>query len=235
MDDLISVVMPVYNRKEAFLQSVASVGSQTYRNIELIVVDDGSTEFDIRDMELHIPSHIQTAIIRQDNGGAQNARNRGLREAKGMFVIFWDADLIARPEMVERLYTTLKSNSDASYAYCNFYWGAKKFEAGVFDAERLKEMNYITMTSLMRRDVLEPLDETVRKFQDWDLWLTLLAKGKTGVWVDEYLMKILTGGTMSSWLPSFAYKKPWKWIPGIRGKVIKYEDARRAIQQKHQI
>lgn len=229
MKGLVSIVMPVYNRKNAFLKALLSIHEQTYTNYELIVVDDGSTEFSVVEMELP----LEATIISQNNKGAQAARNAGRKIATGEYIIFWDADTIANDEFLEKMVHMLEVNPEASYVYCNFVWGKKKFASEKFDAEKLKKTNYITMTTLIRREHVLPLDESIRKFQDWDLWLTLLEEGHKGIWIDEYLLNVITGGTISSWLPKFAYKKPWKWLPGIRKKVQVYEKRKKIIQKKH--
>jgi hypothetical protein len=71
-------------------------------------------------------------------------------------------------------------------------------------------------------------------FQDWDLWLTIAERGGSGVWVPEFLFRIIQhGGSMSSWLPSFAYQAPWKYLPIIRGKVRRYDEAELVVRRKH--
>lgn len=226
MNPLVSIIIPVFNRPEVFECSLASAFKQTYSNIEIIVVDDGSNP------PIKI-ENSQVQLFRQENKGAPAARNFGFSKSKGEYVIFWDADLIAEPEMIEKMFNALQNNPSASFAYCDFYFGKKKMPAQIFDAEKLKKINYITMTSLIRRADFSGFDESLKKFQDWDLWLAMLDKNKTGVYVPEYLFFIEPGGTMSSWLPSWAYRAPWKWLPGIRGKVKKYLGAKEEIIKKH--
>jgi len=79
-------------------------------------------------------------------------------------------------------------------------------------------------------------DENLKRFQDWDLWLTMGEQGKTGVWVDEYLFRVLTRKNgMSAWLPSFVYKVPFRWIPGLRRAVLNYDKAKKLVVDKHGI
>ncbi len=233
MHNLISIIIPVYNHAGALNQALVSIAKQTYEPIEVIIVDDGSKE------KLNIPSvkiGMYTKLIRQEHAGAPAARNRGLEEAKGEYVIFWDADVIGEPDMLEKMKRALDTNPHASYAYSNFLFGWKKMQGITFDPDVLKKINYIHSTSLIRKKDVVRWDEALKKFQDWDLWLSMLKHHKKGVWVPEYLFLILPRqGGMSSWLPSFAYKKPWRYVPGIRGRVKKYEAARKIIQKKHQL
>ena len=71
-------------------------------------------------------------------------------------------------------------------------------------------------------------DESLKKFQDWDLWLTMLSLGKIGYFIPQVLFTISTGGVMSSWLPSFAYKL-LPFLPTVK----KYKAAKAVIFKKH--
>ncbi len=233
MHNLISIIIPVYNHAGALNQALVSIARQTYEPIEVIIVDDGSKE------KLDIPSikiGVYTKLIRQEHAGAPAARNRGLKEAKGEYVIFWDADVIAEPDMLEKMKHALDTNHHASFAYGNFLYGWKKMPAIAYDADLLKKRNYIHSTSLIRKKDAVQWDESLKRFQDWDLWLTMKEHHKTGVWVDDYLFVVLKHKNgISSWLPSFAYKKPWRYVPGIRGRVKKYEAARAVLKKKHHL
>lgn len=230
MDSLISIVIPVYNHEEAFQKTLDSIAQQTYKNFEVIIVDDGS------DRELQITNHesrLPCRIIRQSHGGAPAARNRGLQEVKGDFIIFWDADVIAEPEMLQKMKAMLEAHPEASYAYSNLYFGRKKMPGRVFDAEALKKNNYIHTTSLIRRSAAIPWDELLERFQDWDMWLTMAEQGKQGVWIPEYLYRVIPHrGGISFWLPSFAYQAPWRSLPWLKGRAVAYETARDIVIKK---
>jgi glycosyltransferase involved in cell wall biosynthesis len=85
----VSVIIPVYNSPDYVGQAVESVLSQTYRDCEIIVVDDGSTDNTRTALEPYL-DHIQ--YVYQDNQGSAAARNRGIRQAKGELIAFLDAD-----------------------------------------------------------------------------------------------------------------------------------------------
>lgn len=225
---MISIIIPVYNHQAALEKALASIEAQTYKDFEVIVVDDGSeTELEVGNWELDL------VLIRQDNLGAPAARNAGFTLSKGDYIIFWDADVVGEPEMLEKMLGALESNTEASYAYANHYFGRKKMPSQYWSTEALKHNNHIHSTSLIRRKDVIPWDENLQRFQDWDLWLTMAEAGKTGVWIDEYLFHVDIGGTMSTWLPTCAYKKPWRWLPGIAEKVRKYEEAKHIVMKKH--
>lgn len=237
--ELISVVVPVYNRAKVFQKSLESLVAQTYRPLQIIVVDDGSIE-DVKLIfeeakEKYSHNDCTFTYLRQENAGAPSARNRGLKEVQGRYVIFWDADVIGEPTMLQEMHQALVLNPHASFTYSNFLLGRKLFHGTPFSYERLKKENYITTTSLIRRlDVIQ-WDESLKRFQDWDLWLTLTTQGKTGVWINKILFHAEAGGTISSWLPSIFYHIPFRWLPRIHEQVKKYEVAKQIIFTKHRL
>ncbi len=229
---LVSVIIPVYRRFGELKKTFDSLLSQTYTELEYILVDDGNQPA-LDFSELQSKSTRPFLGFRQEHKGAPAARNFGFARSKGSYVLFCDADLRAEPDMIQTMLEALEQNPDAAYAYSNFYWGLKRFKSQAFDYERLEQINYITTVSLIRRECFFGFDETLKRFQDWDLWLSMAKRGMSGHWIDRYLFAYKTNGTMSSWLPSFVYQKPWRFIPGIRQKVEAYEMAKKTIQKKH--
>jgi hypothetical protein len=147
-------------------------------------------------------------------------------------LFFCDADAVLKPRALEKMLYTLESNPTASYCYSSFLWGRKTFKLWPFDPEKLKEMPYIHSMSLIRREHFPESgwDESIKKLQDWDLWLTMLENGYYGVYIDEVLFKVKPGGTISSWLPAFAYKY-FKFLPAVK----KYNRAVKIIKEKHNL
>lgn len=230
---LISIIIPVYNHLSELKQAMRSIKEQTYRPFEVIIVDDGSAEpvenqIDKREFEFALRFH------RQVNRGAPVARNLGFKMSKGELVIFWDADVVAEVEMLQKMHNVLTIHPEASYVYSDFFYGKKKMRAEKFDADKLRGRNYIMTTSLMRREDFPGYDEKLKRFQDWDLWLSMLKRGKTGIYIPEVLFRVSPHKNgISSWLPSFAYKKPWVWLPGIKEKVKEFEKAKKIIVDKY--
>lgn len=231
-EDLISIVIPVYNHEEALKQALQSINAQVDVLAEIIIVDDGSDK--AIDPMWCSSSKFPCKLIRQENKGAPAARNKGMQESTGEYIIFWDADVVAKPNMLVQMRDTLKAHPEASYAYCDYIFGRKKMPAQAFDVEELRKRNYIHSTSLIRRTDALAWDESLRRFQDWDLWLMMGDKNKRGVHIPEYLFHVIpnTSG-MSTWLPSFAYKRPWSAFPWVRSRVAAYNQARAVIAKKH--
>ena len=117
----VSVIIPVYNVENYVKKCIDSVINQTYTNIEIILVDDGSTdscgsickEYSLRDNRI--------LVIHKKNGGLSEARNVGLSYAKGNYILFVDGDDYIEKNMIEKLYNTILSN-DSDMALCNFFY-----------------------------------------------------------------------------------------------------------------
>ena len=237
MSELISVIIPVYNHSRELRKSFNSLLKQTYRPLEVVIVDDGSTDNLAEVLEqikiLATESkEFSLKFIRQANRGAAAARNTGLVQASGEYLIFWDADTVAEPAMLEKLLLNLQQHPGAAYAYCDYRFGWKKMKSRDFDAELLKINNYIDTTALIRRLPGLKFDESLKRFQDWDLWLTLLEQNKTGSYLPELLYKKIVGwrSGISSWRPAFFYR----WLPFLPG-VRSYRQAQNLVRQKHHL
>ena len=235
MNPLISVVIPTYQHAASLPKCLDSVFAQTYQPIEVIVVDDGSTDDTQTVLE---PYRDRIVSIKQDNAGSNPARNRGLQEAKGEYIIFCDADVTMQPKMLETMLVTLQAHPEASYAYSGFWFGWKHFTGVAFQADELKKLNFVHTSSLVRRQDFPGFDNAIKRLQDWDVWLTMLEQGKVGVLVPETLFSVGIDGASrigSSWLPAFVYRLPWNKLGWKPRRVQKYEAARDIIRQKHKL
>lgn len=117
---LVSIVIPVYNEESYITSCIKSLMKQTYKNIEIICIDDGSID---KSSEIILTlKRIDTRLrlIQQDNRNAGNARNRGLREARGKYIMFLDADDIFAPELIERMVKKIE-NEKADIVMCSAY------------------------------------------------------------------------------------------------------------------
>jgi glycosyltransferase involved in cell wall biosynthesis len=234
---MISIIIPTYNHSQELKKCLESIFKQTYKDFEVIVVNDGST-----DNTLELLNNLKHSkgwpiqIVSQPHLGRNPARNHGFQKAKGQFLLFCDADVEMRPVMLETMLQTLQNHPEASYAYSSFKFGWKTFKLGPFDPELLKKMPYIHTTSLIRREHFPGFDEKIQKFQDWDLWLTMLEQGHIGIWIPEVLYRITPNKTgLSRWVPSFFYHLPWNIFGKKPKTVIAYEEAMAIIKKKHQL
>ena len=110
MKDIISIIIPVYNAEKTINRCLKSVCNQTYKNLEIIIVDDGSTDStnEILTSWKHKDSRVH--IIQQNNRGAASARNIGMSAIKGAYFGFVDADDWVEPEFYEKLYNSAEKN-----------------------------------------------------------------------------------------------------------------------------
>lgn len=116
MKELVSIIIPAYQEEKRIGRCLTSILSSSYRNLELIVVNDGSTdktEEIVRGfMEKLEPDGPVIELINIPNGGLAHARNTGLRQARGQFIGFIDADDLIHPNMIERLAESLRQGND---------------------------------------------------------------------------------------------------------------------------
>ncbi len=119
--DLVSIIIPVYNVANYIERSVSSLLNQTYKNIEIILVNDGSSDNSSEICNNLINSYKgdNLHLIEQENQGVSSARNVGLKKANGEYIMFVDADDWVDETYVEKLYTAIKDN-DADIAFCGF-------------------------------------------------------------------------------------------------------------------
>lgn len=115
----ISVIIPVFNTGAFLNKCVESVASQTYRHLEIILIDDGSTDGSENLCDLWASKDSRIKVIHKPNGGLSSARNAGLDVASGEFVAFVDSDDFLEPNMFETLFTA-RAKADADIVLCSF-------------------------------------------------------------------------------------------------------------------
>ncbi len=92
MDITFSIILPVYNKEEFVAQAIESVLNQEYKNLELIVINDGSTDNSLYICEGYKHQDARVTIINQENSGVSKSRNVGIEKSNGKYIIFLDAD-----------------------------------------------------------------------------------------------------------------------------------------------
>ncbi len=120
-DEMISVIIPVYNVEKYLDKCIRSVVEQTYKNLEIILVDDGSSDQCGAICDKWAERDERIRVIHKANGGVSDARNAGLDLASGTYIGFVDSDDYIHPEMYQRLYEKIKK-CDADLALCGFDW-----------------------------------------------------------------------------------------------------------------
>jgi len=191
---LVTVVVPTFNAGQLLLETLESVRSQTVQDVEVIVVDDGSTD---GTPDLVRRERPEVRVIEQPNGGVSRARNRGLAETRTPFVCFLDQDDVWHPLQLERQLACFEAHPEA-VAVATPYWfwhpdtnasyrlepwpddqGREKLVCG-FDGwtyhQFLRDCWALTSATLLRAESVRAaggFDETLPYSEDWDLWLRL--------------------------------------------------------------
>lgn len=183
----VSVVVPVYNGEVTLAKTLGSILNQTFRDLEVVVIDDGST-----DNTLAVVSGFEDPRIKAfsyENGGLPVARNRGIERATGEFISFIDADDLWSVDKIERQIEALNHHPRAGVAYS---WTAFVDEQGEYlyvrEASHLEGnvypyllvRNFISNGSniLVRRSVIDAVglfDPQLRSVEDWEYYLRLAA------------------------------------------------------------
>lgn len=117
---IVSIIIPVYNAKKYLSNTLDSVVKQTYKNLEIILVNDGSTDNSKDICESYAKIDKRIKVINKENGGVSSARNYGLALAKGEYISFVDSDDFLFEDMIETLVNDIQ-NTNAEIAVCG-YW-----------------------------------------------------------------------------------------------------------------
>lgn len=195
----VSIIIPCYNHGEFLMEAVASALKSTFKNFEIIIVNDGSTDVlthnIIKELEQKLQSDKRTRFIHQENLGLADARNNGIRAAKGEYILTLDADNKIRPNYLKETVEILNNNPKIGvvYAYAKFF-GERKgvWEFPIFNSRKLLLENYIEACSVYRKRVWEECngfdpDMGIMGYEDWDLWIGAMERG----WKFHLIKKVL--------------------------------------------
>lgn len=206
----VSVVIPCYNHANYLQDAIRSCLAQTYTNLEILVVDDGSTD-NTKEIVSQFP---QVQYLYQDNAGVGAARNRGWRQAQGEFVQFLDADDYLLPTKLQRCLDAFGADPDAGVVYTDYeirtedmctQHPTQRPAWKMPEGEVLKcliEQNtafFVPACALIRRELIEQVhgfNESLHGTEDWYLWVSLAAYGVQFRYVPELLVwyrQTLTG------------------------------------------
>lgn len=187
---MISVVIPLYNKEASIKQSLMSVLFQSYQNLEVVIVDDGSTDDSVAKVEEIQDSRIR--LIRQENGGPSKARNTGVKNAKGEWILFLDADDELLPDALCIFHKAIIDHPQ--YNFIDFSWyvnnGHSKQIADHAKEGKIKNpfKNYFYgrinprtgSFVLTRKLALECLfDEKLRRFEDDEMLFKIYRKANS--------------------------------------------------------
>ena len=192
MNELISVIIPVFNIENYIAKCIESVMDQSYSNLEIIIIDDGSTDGSSKICDEYSKKDGRIQVIHQKNVGLSGARNNGIKLSKGDYIAFLDGDDYIEKDMYELLYKNIKSNN-ADISICEYVFNddntkfkGKKHEINIFNNQEAirrllydEEINSYAWNKLYSRKLFENIKYPLgKKFEDIGTTYLLIDKAK---------------------------------------------------------
>ncbi|HEY9625278.1 MAG TPA: glycosyltransferase [Crinalium sp.] len=185
---LISVIIPVYNGEKTVVKTIESVLNQTFSDLELIVINDGSQDATLDKISIIQDSRLK--VFSYANAGVSASRNQGIAQASGQYISFLDADDLWTSDKLEAQFKALQVHSNTAVAYSWTDWideldqflrpgGHIKANGNVYEQLLLRDFVESGSNPLIRKDALALVggfDESLTAAEDWDLWLRLAAR-----------------------------------------------------------
>lgn len=205
-NELVSIIIPTYNREKTIKKAVNSVLNQTYKNIEVIVIDDGSTDQTEEVIKAIKDTRLKYFKYKQ-NQGACYARNLGIKKSKGEFITFNDSDdIYQKNKILKQLNNIKEKQSDIDFCKIKIHRNnfeviipSEEQEKSIYKDELFNELlngNFISTQTIFAKKELfvkNTFDESIPRFQDYDLLLRIIPKSKVSytneVLVDLYRQK----------------------------------------------
>lgn len=189
----ISVVIPCFNQGEYVAEAVESVLAQSFGDYEIIVVDDGSTD-PATVAELDVLDYPKTRLLRTNNQGLASARNNGIVEASGVYILPLDADDRIGREYLEKASAVLDQHPEFGFVYCLAeLFGASrgKFYLNNASLEKMLLDSRIFCSAMFRKSDWVVAGgynpNMIYGWEDWDFWLSLLELGKKPHLIEEVM------------------------------------------------
>ncbi len=194
----VSIIVPYYNMGRYLPETLRSLREQTFEDYEIVLVDDGSTDPASQRLVNELEGTPKLRIIRKPNGGLSSARNAGLRESRGRWILPVDPDDLLSPTFLEKAVDVMSRSPKVGYttALVSYFtedprkpiggwvpWGMER------DALCLENVAS-TCTALMERKLVEELggyDEWLTSFEDWDVFCAMAERGYEGMVIPEFL------------------------------------------------
>jgi teichuronic acid biosynthesis glycosyltransferase TuaG len=185
-DNLISVIMPMYNSEDYIEESIQSIINQTYPLWELIIIDDKSKDKSVNIVDYYTKADARIKLVQLDiNVGVAEARNRGIQLAKGRYIAFLDSDDLWLPEkLMLQLEFMRNHQAPMSYTqYCQFTDKVDRLgklidvEARIGYRELLKGNIIGCLTVMIDRTIVPEIHMSTQRHEDYIMWLSILKKG----------------------------------------------------------
>lgn len=189
MKPCVSVIVPLYNAASYIRACLASAIASSYRPLEVLVVDDGSTDTSLSEARAFAAEHAEVKVLHQTNAGVSAARNHAIREAQGKYILPLDADDTISPTYIEHAVNAMQE--DVRIVGCRAqYIGDRQGEWRLpeYSPSLLARKNMIHICSLFRKADWERVggfcEEEIYR-EDWDFWLSMMELGGRYLRLDE--------------------------------------------------
>jgi len=182
---ILSIIIPVYNASEYIAETLDSALSQTYESIEIICVDDCSTDNSAEIITNYINNHSRIIYIKNTkNMGLSITRNNGIAIAKGKFILPLDSDDLINKAYCEKAINTFREKPQLSVIYCKaqFFNEKEKWDWALpkYNARRMPFRNLVFASAFFRKSDWEKFGgynpNMIYGFEDWDFWLNFVEK-----------------------------------------------------------
>ena len=232
---LVSIIVPVYNVEKYITETMDCVIRQTYPLWELLLVEDGSSDNTVSVIEEYLKKTEEKRIrliCQPSNMGAARARNRGLQEARGRYIAYLDADDLWEPEKLEKELAFMEEKN-AAFAFTGYEFADERGKglgkvvhvpATLTYKEALKNTTIFTTTVMFDTAKIEKtmLEMPVIKSEDTALWWKVLRNGYVAYGLDENLVKYRRVGKSLSSNKLVAIKRIWNLYRKAEGLSIPY-------------
>lgn len=189
----VSLIIPCYNCEKTIEETYNSVINQNYKNFEIILVDNNSTDNSYNVITALIKGCDKSILLKQPKPGQAAARNSGAAHAKGEYLLFLDSDDLIDPEFLVKTVNILDTKPEIKIVTTKgvlFGASTKPWVLPPFSLKNLLSWNCIGISSLIRKkdfDMVIGFDESFEYFEDMDLWISILKTGGQVYLVPENL------------------------------------------------
>ncbi|MFV2029941.1 MULTISPECIES: glycosyltransferase family 2 protein [Neisseria] len=190
---LVSVIIPCFNVEQYLPETLESLFAQTYKNFEVIAIDDGSTDGTLRLLEHYAENNANLKVLSQENAYCAVARQNAIAYAKGKYLVCLDSDDKLDPSYIEKCVAVAESNNDVAIVYSNavlFDNENKPWYLPEFDTVGFLLKNCIYVTALIRKSVFDKVggfDTSLTMYEDWDLFISIIKNNGKVFKINEYL------------------------------------------------
>ncbi len=195
-EQMVSIIIPTFNTQDYLCYAIESCIHQSYQNVEIIVVDDGSSD----DTRIILGKYIESKQIRyfyQEKKGVSSARNLGLDLAEGGYIQFLDADDMIEPDKIKKQVHSLQNKPSVLGVYCRWsrFMGSniheQEMHKGVLHRGKIRKQllkgNIMPIHACIIRRTAERFDEALSGGEDWDFWFRAFGENGKIESIDEVL------------------------------------------------